>query len=48
MATSHFPQSGVVTDISDLCELLQMPELIVIKQPSAMAKRQNRNVSVSN
>jgi hypothetical protein len=34
-------------DISDLCELLQAPELAKTKQPSIMSKRQNRDASVS-
>jgi hypothetical protein len=35
-------------DISDLCELLQVPELAESKQPSVVATRQNRDVSVGN
>ncbi len=31
---------------SDLCELLQAPELIGIEEPGAVAKRQNRDASV--
>jgi hypothetical protein len=31
---------------SDLCELLYAPELVETKQPSVVAKRQNRNTSV--
>ncbi len=34
-------------DISDLCELLQAPELAKTKQPNIMTKRQNRDASVS-
>ncbi len=33
-------------DTSDLCELLQMPELIEIKQPNAVAMQQNHDASV--
>jgi hypothetical protein len=33
-------------DTNVLCEMLQAPELAKTKQPSAMAKRQNYNVSV--
>jgi len=33
-------------DTSDLCELLQVPELTKIEQPSVVATRQNRDVSV--
>jgi hypothetical protein len=35
-------------DISDLCELLQVPELAESKQPSVVVTRQNRNASVGN
>jgi hypothetical protein len=31
---------------NDLCELLQAPELVGIKQPGVVAKRQNYNASV--
>jgi hypothetical protein len=34
-------------DISDLCELLQTPELARIEQPNIVTKRQNRDASVS-
>jgi hypothetical protein len=34
-------------DISDLCELLQAPELARIEQPNIVTKRQNRDASVS-
>jgi hypothetical protein len=34
-------------DTSNLCKLLQVPELAEIKQPSVVAKRQNRDASVS-
>jgi len=34
-------------DTSDLCELLQTPELVEIEQPSVVATRQNRDASVS-
>jgi hypothetical protein len=34
-------------DISDLCELLQAPELAKTKQPNIVTKRQNRDASVS-
>ncbi len=33
-------------DISDLCELLQAPELAEIEQPSVVATQQNRDASV--
>jgi hypothetical protein len=33
-------------DTSDLCELLQAPELAEIEQPSVVATRQNRDASV--
>jgi len=33
-------------DISDLCELLQAPELAKTKQPSVVAKQQNRDANV--
>ncbi len=33
-------------DTSDLCELLQAPELTEIKQLSGVAKQQNHNASV--
>jgi hypothetical protein len=33
-------------DISDLCELLQAPELAKTKKLNVVAKRQNRNASV--
>jgi hypothetical protein len=33
-------------NISDLCELLQVPELAKTKQPRVVAKRQNRDTSV--
>jgi len=33
-------------DTSDLCELLQMHELVETKQPSVVATRQNRDASV--
>ncbi len=33
-------------DTSDLCELLQAPELVEIEQPSVVAKRQNPNASI--
>ncbi len=33
-------------DTSDLCELLQAPELAEIKQPNVVATRQNRDASV--
>jgi hypothetical protein len=34
-------------DISNLCELLQAPELAKTEQPSIVTKRQNRDASVS-
>ncbi len=34
-------------DTSDLCELLQAPELAKTKQPNVVAKRQNHDASVS-
>ncbi len=34
-------------DTSDLCELLQAPELVKIEQPCVVAKQQNRDASVS-
>jgi hypothetical protein len=37
-----------IIDISNLCELLQAPELIETEQPSVVAKRQNRNANVGN
>jgi hypothetical protein len=33
-------------DINDLFELLHAPELVETKQPSIVAKRQNRNASI--
>jgi hypothetical protein len=33
-------------DASDLCELLQAPELAKTKQPSVVAKQQNHDTSV--
>jgi hypothetical protein len=33
-------------DTNDLCELLQVPKLAKNKQPSVVAKRQNRDASV--
>ncbi len=35
-----------IIDTSDLCELLQVPELAETKQPSAVAKRQNCNAII--
>ncbi len=35
-----------IINTNDLCELLQTPELVETKQPSVVAKRQNRDVSV--
>jgi hypothetical protein len=35
-------------DISDLCELLQAPELVETQQPSVVAKQQNCDASVGN
>jgi hypothetical protein len=35
-----------IIDISDLCELLQALEFAETKQPSVVAKRQNRDISV--
>ncbi len=34
-------------DISDLCELLQAPELVKTEQPNIVTKQQNRDASVS-
>jgi hypothetical protein len=34
-------------DINDICELLQMFELVETEEPYAMAKRQNRDVNIS-
>jgi hypothetical protein len=34
-------------DTNDLCELLQARELVETKQPSTVAKRQNRDASIS-
>jgi hypothetical protein len=33
-------------DTNNLCELLQMPELVETKQPNVVAKQQNRDASV--
>jgi len=33
-------------DTSDLCELLQAPELVELKQPSVVTMRQNRDANV--
>jgi hypothetical protein len=34
-------------DTSNLCELLQAPELVKTKHPNIVIKRQNRDASVS-
>jgi hypothetical protein len=44
---AHTTTLSDTIDISDLCELLQAPELAKTKQPSIVTKRQNRDASVS-
>jgi hypothetical protein len=43
---AHIATLPNTIDTSDLCELLQVLELAESKQPSVMAKRQNRDASV--
>jgi hypothetical protein len=43
---AHIATLPNTIDTSDLCELLQAPELAKTKQPSVVAKRQNRDTSV--
>jgi len=44
---AHIAALPDTINISDLCELLQAPELVEIEQPNAVVKQQNRDASVS-